>query len=125
MFYENYIYVPYFYPIHNLNYSKIKQKTIKNNSKISQKINIYGNNKTTNNKAKKFFNIKNDILFTNLNTQELNTLSYSLALIYDKRTYWQYYFSLLKKKQLILFSFIPSNDYNLMTLKISLFLLSK
>ena len=36
----------------------------------------------------------------------------------------QYYFSLLQKKQLILFSFLPSNDYNLMTLKISLFLLS-
>jgi hypothetical protein len=111
-------------PIHNLNYSKTTKKTIKNNNKISPKINIYGNHKTTNNKAKKIFNIKNDILFTNLNTQELNTLSYSLALIYDKRTYMQYYFSLLKKKQPILFSFLPSNDYNLMTLKISLFLLS-
>ena len=111
-------------PIHNLNYSKIKQKTIENNNKINQKINIYGNNKTSNNKIKKILNKKNDILFTNLNAQELITLSYSLALIYDKRTYMQYYFSLLKKKQPILFSFLPSNDYNLMTLKISLFLLS-
>ena len=111
-------------PIHNLNYSKTKKNTIKNINKISPKINIYGNNKTTNNKDKKLLNKKNDILFTNLNTQELNTLSYNLALIYDKRTYLQYYFSLLKKKQLILFAFLPSNDYNLMTLKICLFLLS-
>ena len=36
----------------------------------------------------------------------------------------QYYWSLLKKKQLILFTFLPSNDYNLLSLKLSLFLLS-
>ena len=111
-------------PINSLNYSKIKNNNIKNNNKIFQTINIYGNNKSSNNKAKKLLNNKDDILFTNLNTQELNTLSYSLALIYDKRTYMQYYFSLLKKKQIILFTFLPANDYNLMTLKISLFLLS-
>ena len=44
--------------------------------------------------------------------------------MYDKRTYFQYYWSLLKKKQLILFTFLPANDYNLFTLKISLFLIS-
>ena len=42
----------------------------------------------------------------------------------DKRTFCQYYFSLLKKKNLIIFTFYPSNDYNLMTVKIALFLLS-
>ena len=51
-------------------------------------------------------------------------MEYELALIYDKRTYLEYYWSLLKKKQLILFTFIPQNDYNLFSLKISLFLLS-
>ena len=59
-----------------------------------------------------------------MNDQELNSLIYKLAIKYDKRTYFQYYWSLLKKKQLILFTFLPSNDYNLLTLKISLFLLS-
>mgnify|MGYP003571295984 CR=1 FL=1 len=62
--------------------------------------------------------------FKNMNDQELNSLIYKLAIKYDKRTYFQYYWSLLKKKQLILFTFLPSNDYNLLTLKISLFLLS-
>ena len=59
-----------------------------------------------------------------LNDQELNTLEYNLAILYDKRTYFQYYWSLLKKKQLILFTFIPADDYNLLSIKICLFLLS-
>ena len=60
----------------------------------------------------------------NLNDNELNDLEYEEALIIDKRTYCEYYWSLLKKKQLILFTFLPVNDYNLFSLKISLFLLS-
>ena len=59
-----------------------------------------------------------------LNDEELNNLEYKDALIMDKRTFCQYYFSLLKKKNLIIFTFYPSNDYNLMTVKIALFLLS-
>ena len=42
----------------------------------------------------------------------------------DKRTFFQYYFSLLKKKQLIFFAFYPANDYNLILVKISLLLLA-
>ena len=60
----------------------------------------------------------------NLNDQELNSLEYNIAVYIDKRTYFQYYWSLLKKKHLILFTFIPANDYNLFSLKIALFLLS-
>ena len=60
----------------------------------------------------------------NLNDEELNNLEYELAIIIDKRTFFQYYFSLLKKKQLILFAFLPSNDYNLVVIKIALLLLS-
>ena len=51
-------------------------------------------------------------------------MEYELAIEIDKRNYFQYYWSLLKKKQLILFTFIPTNDYNLTTIKISLFLVS-
>ena len=59
-----------------------------------------------------------------LNDQEINSLEYEKALELDKRTYFQYYFSLIKKKQLIIFTFFPSNDYNLLSLKISLFIVS-
>ena len=58
-----------------------------------------------------------------LNDQELNNLNYEEAISLDKRSYLQYYFSLLKKKQFLLFTFYPNNDYNLITMKISLFLL--
>ena len=34
---------------------------------------------------------------------EINALSYSLALIHDKRTYWQYYISLLKTRHNFIF----------------------
>ena len=62
-------------------------------------------------------------IYINMNDQELNTLEYDKALIYDNRSYFQYYWSLLKKKHLILFTFYPQNDYNLITLKISFFLI--
>ena len=61
---------------------------------------------------------------TKLNDQEINNLKYEDALKIDKRTYFEYYWSLLKKKHLILFTFWPSNDYNLFPIKVSLFLLS-
>ena len=67
--------------------------------------------------------LEDKLIYSNMNDQELNALEYEKALVYDKRSYFQYYWSLLKKKHLILFTFYPQNDYNLVTLKISLFLL--
>ena len=58
------------------------------------------------------------------NDEELNALSYKEALEYDKRTYFQYYWALIKKKQLILFTFVLNNDYNIFTIKLALFLFS-
>ena len=52
---------------------------------------------------------------------EMNSLPYEKALMIDKRTYFQYYFSLLKKKQIILFSFYPNKDYNSQIIKSFLF----
>jgi hypothetical protein len=55
---------------------------------------------------------------------ELNRLQYKEAIMYDKRTYFQYYWSLLKIGNLFLFSFMPNNDYNSMVIKICLFFFS-
>ena len=52
---------------------------------------------------------------------ELNSLSYEEALKMDKRTYIKYYWSLLKKKQSIFFSFYPNKDYNSQIIKSFLF----
>ena len=43
---------------------------------------------------------------------------------YDHRTFSQYYKSLIKAKHPIIFSFIPRKDYNIMIIKLCLFVLS-
>ena len=96
------------YPINNVNLSNKKNINIKEKSEVE----IFKKNKA------------NLINYENLNDQELNSLEYSKAVLLDKRTYFQYYWALLKKKHLILFTILPANDYNLYTLKIALFLLS-
>ncbi len=58
------------------------------------------------------------------NEEELNSLDYNKAIIYDKRTYFQYYWFLIKSKQLILFTFVLNNDYNIFNIKLSLLLFS-
>ena len=104
---------------------KIKSKNknifnIKNNIQIIHKSNT----------AKSIENLKTTKMnldkqeIKKLTDEELNSLEYEHAIIIDKRTYFQYYFSLLKKKQLILFAFWPANDYNLIAVKISLLLLA-
>ena len=55
------------------------------------------------------------------NDEELNQLSYKLALKYDKRTYCEYYVSLIKTKHNLIFSFFYSGDYNSRIMKIDLF----
>jgi hypothetical protein len=65
---------------------------------------------------------KNNILET-YNDYELNSFSYEKALKKDKRTFFQYYKSLLKTKHPIIFSFFPINDYNPKLIKIALFLI--
>ena len=52
---------------------------------------------------------------------ELNSLKYDIAEQYDNRTYCQYYISLIKAKQNIIFSFVNKDDYNSKIIKIDLF----
>ena len=59
-----------------------------------------------------------------LNDYEINSLEYNDVIKNDRRTYIQYYWSLLKMGNLFLFSFIPNNDYNSMVIKIFLFFFS-
>ena len=54
----------------------------------------------------------------------MNNLSYDSALNYDKRTYFQYYLSLIRTKHIFFFAFYPNNDYNSMIIKICLFFFS-
>ena len=97
--------------------NKNKKHIIKLN--YINKINIFTKFKTSiipNKKKIKKIKVLNDI--------EMNSLNYQEALLFDKRTYLEYYCSLLKTKHLLLFTFFLYNDYNLVFIKISLFLLS-
>ena len=56
------------------------------------------------------------------NDFEINNLDYRLALEYDKRTFIQYYFSLIRTNHLLVFTFYTKSDYNSRLVKLSLFI---
>ena len=60
----------------------------------------------------------------NYNDNELNSLEYKEAKEIDKRTYFQFYFSLLKTKHMIIFTFLNCSDYNSQLIKSCFFLFS-
>ena len=97
--------------------SKIIPKTPKRRSKASKtfilnikNIKIYKNDKG-----------RNLILYNNY---ELNNMTYKEALLYDKRTFMQYYISLIKTKHPIIFSFCPIKDLNVAIIKACIFFLT-
>ena len=73
--------------------------------------------KRKNIKKEKYYSI-----ITKFTDYELNNLKYEEALENDKRTYLQYYISLLRIKHLLIFTFITNNDYNSRAIKICLFI---
>jgi len=85
----------------------------------------YKNSKiiTQNNNLKKVVFYKN-LEFPFLNEILLNDSRYNKALLYDKRTFCQYFYSLLKSEHLLFFAIIPSKDYNSKAIKICIFLFS-
>ena len=111
---------------HKFNNSARKNIFTKKLNKSSK----FVNKMTINNKANKIKQNQNKSQNKKLNPnfsltiQELNVLEYKEAIKIDKRTYCQYYTSLLLKKHLLLFSFIPIKDYNITSLKISLLVIS-
>ena len=55
---------------------------------------------------------------------EMQAFSYEEALEFDKRTYFQFYISLIKIKQILFFTFFTNNDYNSFIIKLCIFLFS-
>ena len=68
--------------------------------------------------------IKNEKEIMIHNSQELNDMPYELALRFDNRTYCEYYCSLIKTKNVLIFSFFYNGDYNSKIVKIDLFFVS-
>ncbi len=104
----------------NLKYSE-KRKYIKKSSKRFSLIKSDNNNNDIRiNDQQARLQLK----FLNYNDYEINNLEYEQALLLDKRTYVQYYWSLLKQKHLLIFTFYTSNDYNSKIIKICIFFFS-
>ena len=57
----------------------------------------------------------------NYNDEEINGFSYNIAIQYDKRTYCQYYASLLKTQHNLICAFFNNNHYNSGIIKLDLF----
>ena len=127
----------------NISYSKkyIKKKENKtefhkdnlnyNNEKFVNNINV-----TTNIKPRKFINNNKKLKLLkdskkkknkpvekkiHYNNDEMNDLPYNLALLYDKRSFCQYFGSLIKVNHNLIFSFCGNKDYNSKIIKIDLF----
>ena len=97
-------------PPNDINDISFSDKNFENNIKIDNNNN---NNNNNSNKSK-----------DELNDFEMNSLSYEEAQKNDDRNYCSYYLSLLKTKQLIIFTFWVKTDYNSRLIKISSFFLT-
>ena len=98
---------------------KVSSKIIlnKNNQIINQKVNLQKYQIIMPLKSKNGLKIS-------YNDYELNNFDYRQAILYDKRSCCDYYFSLIKRKNPLIFSFCPVDDYNSMIIKSCIFSLS-
>ena len=104
-------------------FSKLKCKDIDAFSYKTKK-SLNNNKLKKSNFDKKKKKINKYLPFKKFPDFELNIMNYNDALCNDNRTYFQYYFSLLKLKHPIAFTFFNNKDYNLLIIKICLFSLS-
>ena len=111
----------------------IKEKNIKNKVEIrkgiisNEPLSNFSNSSLTIYKKDKIIKSKISKEVSKIlkyNDYELNNLEYEKALEIDKRKYLEYYVSLIKRRQIILFKFYTNDDYNSKIIKISLFLFS-
>ena len=107
----------------SINSNNIKKQSFSNiliatNNNNNNNIQIYSNNKFEKRSSFEEKIKKNNNLLNNYNDFELNVMSYKKALKFDKRNYFEYYCSLLKKKHSLIFTFYTKNDYNSRYIKI-------
>ena len=60
----------------------------------------------------------NNEIYSKKTDNEMNYLRYESAIKSDKRTYFECYLSLIRTKQLLIFTLYPSNDFNSRVIKI-------
>ena len=101
--------------------NKRKKKSLHIKFSQKNKINIFNFASNDKKKEKSERNIFSFFKGNNFSDFELNELGYLEAIKYDKRTFLIYYWSLIRREHLIVFTFFAYNDYNILSLKLSKF----
>ena len=70
------------------------------------------------------YNVKNKEIIKKYSDFELDNLEYSEAIMYDKRSFINLYIYIVKREHIIIFTFFYYQDYNLISIKLSLFVFS-
>ena len=102
-------------------------KELTQNKKNKKFIKSSSNNLLTKknlNKNKKNVNTSKKMVFSHYNNLEINLLDFSEAKAKDKRSFCQFYLSLLRTQHILFFSFFQFQDYNSQAIKIYLFFLT-
>ena len=99
----------------------IKSNFSKTESEIKIVSNLSDNKNIFNDKNRRKKEQKGTEKILDLVEYEINKFSYQEALENDKRTFFQYYISLIKLNHILIFSFNRNKDYNPYIIKICLF----
>jgi len=124
----------YVHPKRKINKNLLNLNLSDNKINSNLKINITSNNSNSNlfkniivtnnhqsfNEGKEEENKMKYKSIKNYTDNEINSLVYKQAINIDRRTFFQYYISLIKTKHILIFSFY-TNDYNSKLIKITLF----
>ena len=105
-------------PLDNINKNKNKKEKDNSMKPLKRKSTLNLQKSNLNNKKE---NEKIEIVYRDV---ELNSMDYEDALKYDQRNFSQYYFSLIKSQNPLIFTFYECKDYNSQMIKINLFFFS-
>ena len=98
--------------------------SMKNSLNLNMKDSILSSNKFKKELIHNTFNDKNKEIIKKYSDFELDDLEYSEAIIYDKRSFINLYIYIVKREHLIIFTFFYCQDFNLISIKLSLFVFS-
>ena len=104
--------------VHNI------KASIKNSLDMNMKESILSIEKNEKELIHSTYNVKNKEIIKKYSDFELDNLEYSEAIMYDKRSFINLYIYIVKREHIIIFTFFYYQDYNLISIKLSLFVFS-
>ena len=105
--------------VHNL------KGSLKYSLNLNMKESIFSSKRIKSELIHNTFNDRNKVkIIKKYSDFELDDLEYSEAIIYDKRSFINLYIYIVKREHLIIFTFCYCKDFNLISIKLSLFIFS-